>query len=72
MSFCSEIHVLLSVYSHRGTRISAFYGQLLHSRPYASQYVLCVEDPYDDNDNTARTFGTWVRPLVGPSLRLQP
>ncbi|PNW82450.1 hypothetical protein CHLRE_06g279474v5 [Chlamydomonas reinhardtii] len=43
----------------RGTRISAFYGQLLHSRPYASQYVLCVEDPYDDNDNTARTFGTW-------------
>ncbi|KAG2430258.1 hypothetical protein HXX76_010356 [Chlamydomonas incerta] len=43
----------------RGTRISAFYGQLLHSRPFSAQYVLCVEDPYDDSDNTARTFGTW-------------
>ncbi|GFR51009.1 hypothetical protein Agub_g13336 [Astrephomene gubernaculifera] len=43
----------------RGTRMSAFFGELLAGRPFLASYVLCVEDPYDDSDNTARTFGTW-------------
>ncbi|GLC47515.1 hypothetical protein PLESTB_001763300 [Pleodorina starrii] len=43
----------------RDTRVSAFYGEMLTRRPFASDYVLCVEDPYDDTDNTARTLGTW-------------
>ncbi|GIM15708.1 hypothetical protein Vretimale_18451 [Volvox reticuliferus] len=43
----------------RDTRVSAFYGKMLSSQPFSSSYVLCVEDPYDDTDNTARTLGTW-------------
>ncbi|KAG2492367.1 hypothetical protein HYH03_009315 [Edaphochlamys debaryana] len=43
----------------RDTRVSAFYGDFQRSRPFASAYVLLLEDPYDDSDNTARTFGTW-------------
>ncbi|KAG2502114.1 hypothetical protein HYH03_000606 [Edaphochlamys debaryana] len=46
-----------------GWRISVFRGRLLPPpRPFASDYVLSVEDPYDDTDNTARTLGTWHNP----------
>ncbi len=44
----------------REARVSVFYGELIRGWPFAKQYMLCVEDPYDATDNCARTLCTWV------------
>ncbi|GAX74975.1 hypothetical protein CEUSTIGMA_g2421.t1 [Chlamydomonas eustigma] len=45
-------------------RLCAWRGELQEGKAFSKNYVMQVEDPFDDGDNVARTLGTWDEPPI--------